>query len=179
MRDFGWVHTLTAARELRLKDGRLYQAPLFLDEQGEHSSTWEHLSIADLDVGEAGVEIEELRDQRSFVLRLVVGRSAPWELLLGKADGPHVTFTFDPDTFTVDRSTSLYPHGDRRTVPLPSRSEVGDNLEIVLVHDRSVTEVFIGGGHTAFTMRSYLDADSFQVLLRGDVSVKDASATLM
>ena len=54
-----------------------------------------------------------------------------------------------------------------------------DRLAVTVVHDRSVTEIFVADGHTAFSLRSYLDPDGFQVTLDGEVSVALAAATVL
>lgn len=182
LHNFGWIHTLSVARELRLRQGRLYQTPLLeaTDEdevggEGERTSAatpnrLSALSIAGAPLGEEPTEIPELAGERSFVLDLDIVQEGPWQLTLGRPNGPQVVLEFAEGRMTVDRSTTHYPHGNRRTVPLP---EV-DKLDVKVVHDRSVTEIFVGEGHIAFSMRSYLDPDGFQVTLAGNAKVEKA-----
>ena len=72
-------------------------------------------------------------------------------------DRSYVDIILDGGALRVDRSTSRYTqHGAVRTVTLPEWC--ASVLEIV--HDRSLTEVFVGDGALAFTMRSFVDPDS-------------------
>ena len=163
LKDFGWVHALTVPRELTLRGGRLHQEPkLGLD--------LEPLAIRGAELDEVGAAIAELEGVRSFVLSLAVRQRGDWHLVLGKAGGPHVSLEFAPGTLTVDRSSTHYPHGERRFVPVPDQ----EVLDVTVIHDRSVTEVFVGGGEVAFSMRSYLDPDGFNVAVAGDATVEQA-----
>ncbi len=198
LRDYGWVHVLSTARELRLRNGRVYQTPLFHDlGEGEGAVVsvaadanagegegdpfaagtprFRDLEIAGSDLAGKTHAIAELQDERSFVLDLNVAQSGPWRLTLGKADGPRVDVLFEDGQMVVDRSTTHYPHGDRRVVPVPA----GERVDVQVVHDRSVTEIFVGSGHTAFSMRSYLDADVFAVTISGNAKVEAAKAVIL
>lgn len=65
----------------------------------------------------------------------------------------------------VDRTTSRYAiHGARRRVTLPER--VRPRLEVL--HDRSITEVLVGDGDIAFTLRSFLPPDASGATVRTD-----------
>ena len=64
--------------------------------------------------------------------------------------------TLSPSSLTVDRSDSRYPHGDIRTVTLAD--EESEHIEII--HDRSLTEIFLGDGRKAFTFRSFLNGEA-------------------
>lgn len=77
----------------------------------------------------------------------------------------------------IDRRATRYPHGQLRTIDLPD-DEV---LRVQLVHDRSATELFIGDGHTVFSLRSYLEPGEFTVALaaRGSIAVHRAEAVVV
>lgn len=133
------------------------------------------LAIAGTELAGPAQPLPELDGVRSFILDLVVDQREEWSLWLGRPDGAHVTLAFERGALTVDRSTTRYPHGDLRRLAVPDL----DRLEVTVVHDRSVTEVFVAGGHTAFSLRSYLDTDDFQVALAGDADVLAAAATVL
>lgn len=166
--EHGWVHTLSVPRDLTLRDGRLHQRPRLLT--GPPTG----LAVAGGSPGASRV-IAELDGVRSFVLDLVIDQTADWSLLLGKRDGAQLGLSFERGALTVDRSTTRYPHGNSRRLAVPDL----DRLQVTVVHDRSVTEIFIADGHTAFSLRSYLDPDGFQVTIAGDVGVVHATATLV
>ena len=176
MENYGWVHALTAPRSLHLRDGKLFQQPELL------GLDFVELAVAGSQIGSEDaaseeVVVTELTDERSFVLELVVEQAGPWEISLGNPAGKHATFRFDPATssLTVDRSATYYPHGDTRTLAIPGNNP----LDVTVVHDRSVTEVFVAGGAVAFTMRTFLDEADFQVILRGNGTVEDAKAAII
>lgn len=75
---------------------------------------------------------------------------------LGEAER-HVDLEFADGCLTVDRRSTRYPHGERRVVRLPAVTGV---LDVEVVHDRSVTEIFVADGALAFSLRSYLDGAS-------------------
>ena len=167
--DYGWVHALSIPRDLSLRSGRLHQLPRRI--AGEPTV----LSIAGRSLDGAAFAIGELDDVRSFILDLEIDQTQDWTLQLGKSGGAQVILAFERGTLTVDRSTTRYPHGDSRRVRIPDL----DRLVVTVVHDRSVTEVFVSDGHTAFSLRSYLDPDGFQVAITGRVGVNAATATIL
>ena len=117
----------------------------------------------------------ELTDQRSFVLDLEVDQSAAsgWQLQLASG-ASEVTCHFEKGRLTVDRSATRYPHGGTRTISVPG----DDRLRVQLVHDRSVTELFVGDGQAVFSLRSYLEPGEFTVSVatRGTLAVGSAAA---
>ena len=167
--EHGWVHTLSVPRDLTLRDGRLHQLPRRV--AGESAG----LAIAGTSLGGALRAIDELGGVRSFVLDLEIDQTGDWSLHLGKPDGAQVVLGFERGALTVDRSTTRYPHGDRRRLAIPDL----DRLAVTVVHDRSVTEIFVADGHTAFSLRSYLDPDDFGVVLAGNAAVARADAVVL
>ena len=76
--------------------------------------------------------------------------------------------TLDGGVLRVDRSTSRYTqHGDARTVTLPE----GCAPVLEVLHDRSLTEVFVGDGSVVFTLRSFVESGSAGARLAVDGSL--------
>ena len=167
--EHGWVHVQSVPRDLTLRGGRLHQLPRRI--AGEPAG----LAIAGTELAGPAQPLPELDGVRSFILDLVVDQREEWSLWLGRPDGAHVTLAFERGVLTVDRSATRYRHGDLRRLAVPDL----DRLEVTVVHDRSVTEVFVAGGHTAFSLRSYLDPEEFQVAIAGDAGVAAAAATIL
>ena len=149
-----WVHALSMPRMLSLKAGRLVQRPAAClpYDAGEPVLVGEHL--------ETGIyEIDDLSAHRSWQLRLEADAeqtTGPWGLRIG-SDDSHVDITLDGRVLRVDRSTSRYTqHGSTRVVTLPEGCE--PVLEVI--HDRSLTEVFVGDGALVLTLRSFVDINS-------------------
>lgn len=163
----GWVHALTVPRELTVRDGRVIQRPA--PKWADATST--EAVIGD-DAGGAETVLTGLDGSRSF--RLEVATSADvkaWGVRIG-SDANHLDIQLRNGQLIVDRSTTRYPHGDRRVVTLPEGTE--PRLEIL--HDRSVTEIFVGDGDMAFTLRSYLDPENVATtVFVGDPAADGAS----
>lgn len=156
--DFGWVHAMSLARELQIRDGRLVQRPKLDLAQaaavpnpptpGSHWQAWHAMTGA-----------------RSWQLRTELDLSSDetWELRIGSAM-VFVEISFSATQMVVDRSATRYPKDNRRTVTLPHQGAI----PIEIIHDRSITEIFVGDGELSFTMRTYLDPSEAAVWLRSN-----------
>ncbi|RJF44775.1 glycoside hydrolase family 32 protein [Actinomyces sp. 2119] len=146
----GWVHTLTVPRVLSLRGGRLVQRPAV--PWADHAS---RPSVVGAVLGTGSHDVAELGGSRSWYLRLEAQEdmtSGTWGLRIG-SETSHVDIMLGDGVLTVDRSTSRYTqHGQRRTVSLPP----GCAPALEVLHDRSVTEIFVGDGDLAFTLRSFV-----------------------
>lgn len=159
----GWVHCMTSPRELVLRGGHLFQRP-FLPGLPLQAAGWGGTTLQP----GAPFSVPELADSRSWRLRLEVGASAPWEIRLGGEHGVNLRFT--EDSLVVDRSTSRYPASSARTVELATAPHV-----VEVIHDRSITEVFVDDGRTVFTLRSFLDATpGVQIDCEGELTIRAA-----
>ena len=154
-----WVHTLTMPRMLSLKAGRLIQRPAasLPYDAGQPALVGECLK--------AGLyEVDDLSGHRSWQLRLEADAeqtTGPWGLRIG-SDDSHVDITLDGQVLRVDRSTSRYTqHGSVRSVTLPE----GCAPVLEVIHDRSLTEVFVGDGELVLTLRSFVEVSSTGVRL--------------
>ena len=104
--------------------------------------------------------VEELGEGASVGLRIGDDASFVSLCLRRTASGPQLV---------VDRSASRYAgHGARRTVSVPT----GATGRLEVLHDRSITEVFVGDGDLAFTLRSFVAPDSSGAVLVADGPVR-------
>ncbi|MGO1944322.1 MAG: glycoside hydrolase family 32 protein [Ancrocorticia sp.] len=149
----GWGHTLTVPRKLSLRAGRLIQRPAI------------QLPRVSVDHGQmapsSSKTIRELEGSRAFELGLNASDSGV-EVRIG-SDEQFVSIQLAGNTLIVDRSTSRYPHGKTRRVTLPE----GCERTLRILHDSSITEVFVGDGDIAFTLRSFVDGDGLTVRTHG------------
>lgn len=164
----GWVHALTAPRALSLAGERLVQRP--------------HLPGLPLEpiafpasVDGDGARVAALESSRSwrFSASLAHEPGACLELRVGGDSG--LVVRVSESLLEVDRSRTRYPHGGIRRVSL----EPGWAGSVEVVHDRSITEIFLGGGRLAFTLRSFLEGTGSGLALGasgGAVRVADARA---
>ena len=165
----GWVHALTAARALSLRDGRLIQrpAPALPDSAPALGAACSRPAGA--------APLPELDGHRSWHLVMGVeelGEGASVGLRIGD-DSCFVSLrlrrTAAGPQLVVDRSASRYTgRGARRAVGVPAGA--AGRLEVL--HDRSITEIFVGDGDLAFTLRSFVAPDSSGAVLVADGPVR-------
>lgn len=167
----GWVHTLSLARTLTLRDGRLFQTPALGD------AAPRPLALTGTSLTDATQTIDALAGVDSFALRLTLelAESASCTVQIGTRDDSYVAASVDRDKLVIDRGATRYPHGGRRTVV----RHAGQRVDLDLVHDRSVTEWFIDGGASSLSMRSYLTEGDIQVSLHAQGTVKVVRAALV
>lgn len=162
-----WVHTLTVARSLTLRSGRLIQRPLVPGLPCAPSA------LSGARMSDEAVRVPELDGSRSWRLVLEVGEdsSPSWTISIGHST--KVSFLIDEGVVTVDRTNSRYPHGSRRVITLPE----GASTQVEILHDRSVTEVFFGDGALALCLRSFIapDDDGVEITARGTVVLSQVS----
>lgn len=163
LRDHGWVHMLSIPRTLTLRDGVLHQRPAV--DPGPARA----LALQGAVVGADPVLIDELTGATSYWLTIEVepGES-PWGLTLAGGGDSRVALTFRPGEMTVDRSATRYPHGGRRTLAL----DLPERVRVDLIHDRSVTEVFVDDGRVAFSMRTYLAPGERTLSIAADAGLR-------
>lgn len=125
-----------------------------------------------------GEAVTVLEGHRSWHLVVEAEQDAGALCLRIGSQASHVSIELDLSQrlLRVDRSSSRYTaHGATRTVTLDG--DLPPRLEVL--HDRSVTEVFVGDGDLAFTMRSFVDpAASGTRLSTCGVQVKAVSASV-
>lgn len=192
-----WVHTMSMVRELSLHGGKLIQRPLpVLEDVPNQRSTqaesaaWEESATtydSALEGDAAGQALASalnldqtcaaLANSRSWRLRATVNLSQEVLIRIGD-ENSHVDITLGRNYLEVDRSTSAYPHGGSRRVSLPEQVK----RSIELIHDRSITELFVDEGELAFTLRSFLPATAcgFSVFVKetdafGNTALTDVS----
>ena len=166
-----WVHALSLPRALSVRNGRLVQRPVTdLPYDGGQPALVGTVLKPGLH------QVTELEGHRSWQLRVDVDEarsSGTWGLRIGTNES-HVDIVLGGGALRVDRSTSRYTqHGETRTVTLPE----GCTSSLEVIHDRSLTEILVGGGALTFTLRSFVDpASSGAGLLVEDVLTLSAGS---
>lgn len=163
----GWVHCLTSRRALALVSGRLVQRPFLPGLPLVPASA--------PSIGEGGAGgVVELEGSRSWRYSACLNLPAASALVLEAESGGGVRIRVTPESLEVDRSASRYPHGDVRRVAL----EAGEASRIEVIHDRSLTEIVLGGGSRVFTFRSFLTGEGagLRVLAEGGAGVVAAES---
>lgn len=135
----GWQHSMTLPRELKAKNGKLYQLPVReLDTRHEKQITAPEGGAWDMTL-----EFDNVSDAELFRLND--------DLIFSVKDG-RLRLEFLNDT------------GDGRTVRHAESSPV---KKIRLIFDRSLLEIFVNDGETVFTTRYYPE-DPDDIILKSD-----------
>ena len=72
----------------------------------------------------------------------------------------------------MDLTGTRYPNGGRRVVTL----DPGESGRVEILHDRSITEIYLGDGSRVFTTRTFLRGQGAGVTLAGAASVTNVRA---
>ena len=112
----------------------------------------------------------ELAGSRSWRLAFEASYEGALSVRIGEESGLEVVL--EDGRLTVDLSGTRYPHGGRRVVTL----EPGEAGRVEILHDRSITEIYLGDGSRVFTTRSFLNGEGAGVALVGAASVTNVSA---
>ena len=153
------MHGFTAPRALNLRGGRVIARP-YLPGLPLVPATLEGAPG-----DEAGARVMELAGSRSW--RLAFDASYEGALAVGIGSDSGLAITLEEGRLTVDLTGTRYPHGGRRVVTL----EPGEASRVEILHDRSITEIYLGGGSRVFTTRSFLNGEGSGVTLVGAASV--------
>ena len=160
----GWVHCFTAPRALTLLAGRVIARP-YLPGLPLAPATLEGAPT-----DEAGARVVELADSRSWRLAFDASYEGALSVRIGPESGLEITL--EEGRLTVDLTGTRYPHGGRRVVTL----DAGEACCVEILHDRSITEIYLGDGSRVFTTRSFLNGAGAGVALEGGASVTDIRA---
>ncbi|MEH0666164.1 glycoside hydrolase family 32 protein [Vibrio scophthalmi] len=150
--DHGWVHQLTAPRELTYRDGTLYQWPV-----EELMQLMVISSILNLS------NVTQRLDVNSYQLEVELQWGQTLNLFEGH--GQKVALTADDDhrRLVLDRcETQNRAPDERREVPLTS-----DSVRLLILVDTSSVEIFINGGEAVMTSRVFVDAQSTGISVTG------------
>lgn len=151
--DNGWVHQLTAMRELSYRDGALYQWPILEMESLIESSSEIKLDANGVDVG-----------TKSFDLTVTLD----WGDELNLFENSVQKFVLRADEenrrLIMDRSQTLNRAQDTiRELPLAS-----ERIELRILADNSSLEVFVNGGAAVMTSRVFTDKDATKISIQGE-----------
>lgn len=151
--DNGWVHQLTAMRELSYRNGALYQWPILEMESLIESSSEIKLDANGVDFG-----------TKSFDLTVTLD----WGDELNLFENSVQKFVLRADKenrrLVMDRSQTLNRAQDTiRELPLAS-----ERIELRILADNSSLEVFVNGGAAVMTSRVFTDKDATKISIQGE-----------
>ncbi len=154
--DNGWIHQLTAPRELKWVDGRILQTPI-----EEIAALREETKQLQLD--KHGVDV----GTKSFELQLTLPWDTELHLMCNKQYCVKIILDSKAGVLRFDRSNTLIRQGDTiRELALNS-----ENVELQILADNSSLEIFINNGESVMTGRVFTPESATKIsLVGGDVS---------
>lgn len=166
----GWAHCLSLVKELRLKEGRLYQYPVV-----ETMALRKHERHFNGSLTNETVLMSEGVSQ-SFELEVNVARHqrGALRLLANPAEDAYLEISFD--TFSgkieIDRSCAGEPfaeeYGSVRQTAVPENADLSLNIFV----DQSICEIFINKGLKVCTLRFFPKEDQKKLLILSEETLK-------
>lgn len=171
----GWRGQFTIARELTIKDGRLYQNPVReLERLRGCAQEFKEVSVSGPTVvaGLCG-----RRYELQIEMDVPAGKQAEIRLL---QDGDsYFSVHYDPDTrvLTTDRSNCGYTMGKDDTPEVKPMGQAllfdGTNhLTLQIIVDQSSVEVFANGGSAALTTQAFPKGEAKGISFAGECEIK-------
>lgn len=149
--EFGWAHCLTFPREITIKDNKVIQFPakelelLRLDGMSESGECQGFALLPnETNTYELNVTLKP-NDANTFGLNLAVSEE---ECLI-------LEFNQKEQTVTLDRSELKHQFVEEFGTYRQADLNIGEVLEIKVLMDNSIAEIFINNGEVAFTTRLF------------------------
>ncbi|MGM9980697.1 MAG: glycoside hydrolase family 32 protein [Turicibacter bilis] len=149
--EFGWAHCLTFPREITIKDNKVIQFPakelelLRLDGMSESGECQGFALLPnETNTYELNVTLKP-HDANTFGLNLAVSEE---ERLI-------LEFNQKEQTVTLDRSELKHQFVEEFGTYRQADLNIGEVLEIKVLMDNSIAEIFINNGEVAFTTRLF------------------------
>ena len=149
--EFGWAHCLTFPREITIKDNKVIQFPakelelLRLDGMSESGECQGFALLPnETNMYELNVTLKP-NDANTFGLNLAVSEE---ERLI-------LEFNQKEQTVTLDRSELKHQFVEEFGTYRQADLNIGEVLEIKVLMDNSIAEIFINNGEVAFTTRLF------------------------
>ncbi|WP_226582048.1 glycoside hydrolase family 32 protein [Halobacillus litoralis] len=139
-----WLHNMTLPRELKLKDGYVYQTPVKELEELREEAPVEH----PVDLNQETRKLEGVQGKAvELVLEDVAVEKGWFSVMIG--DDARLVYSSDQNVFTLERRSYVDGVVENRQV------ELEDLNDLRIFVDTSSVEVFINGGKHVFTARFY------------------------
>ena len=162
-----WAGMMTFPRELRVRGGRLYQAPV-RELERYHADSVTVRSVAEKE----GRRLTSGR-QLDFTLTVEDAAAAVFSLDVAAGGAYRTRLTYDAPAgrLTVDRTHAGMP-GDRYPVQIVPLVSVPERAELRAVMDRGSLELFLNGGEQAVSVLIWTDPACGDVILSADAPLR-------
>lgn len=166
----GWSNTLTFPRILSIKNNRLFQRPisgirdLYLSSTKSTSNTADSLVINQ----DSKTLADNLQHRYHHLLQLrdILGQRVKLKLLASDEESLDLILDGNKGVICLDRSQMKTQFaaqwGKHRCVPY----SIGNTLDIEVLVDGSIVEIFIDNGRLAFTTRVFPQSETSQIVLK-------------
>lgn len=162
--DFPWAGFMTVPRELSVRDGKLFQTPVY-ELRKQYEVTYSFDGVRSLKPQALSGVQGRVFDMTLELDRTVCGRL---EVQLAKDDRYVTRLLLDGENglFSVDRSLSGAAYDDCpvRTVELPGR----DRQQLRILMDKYTLEIFLGDGEKTVSSLIYTPLDAAEIAFQCD-----------
>ena len=149
--EFGWAHCLTFPREITIKENKVLQMPakelslLRLDRESKN------------DRCQGVVLIENKTNTYELNVTLETNDTHLFGIHLAVSENEHLNLEFNKlsQTVTLDRSKLKHQFVEEFGVYRQSQLTIGDKVEVKVLMDNSIAEIFINQGEVVFTTRLF------------------------
>lgn len=161
----GWAHCLSLVKELKLKDGELYQYPVI-----------ETNELRDTDGSQTGM-IKELAIQEtsnSYELQVRIPANTSGEIqLFSDLHGQSLSLKFDSNKgeICLDRSKTAYPLNEEYGTTRKINVGKGEDIQFAIFLDQSVCEIFINEGRHVMTSNYYPTKEQNNLFIKSNQEI--------
>lgn len=161
----GWAHCLSIVKELKLKNGHLYQTPV--KEQAELRQ--EHTMIAGELTSQPTTLLAKTNNCYELILEFPADSQGKLHLFADQSLNHSMVIDFDTKNgmIKVDRTNAGSPFAEEYGTTRSVSVEKDQPLTLQLLVDQSVCELFINGGQQVVTARVFPGEGEESLLIEG------------
>ncbi|MED1601561.1 sucrose-6-phosphate hydrolase [Alkalihalophilus marmarensis] len=154
--EYKWIHAMTLPRELRVKDGKLYQLPVEELKKLRHGEViYQNVVLNEEEQAFAGVDGERLEYELTF------NESPAGEVTIQMRNHATITYSPEKERLTLSRISFV----DDKTIE-ERHCEISELKNLRVFLDSSSIEMFVNGGAEVFTARIYPDENEKNITFK-------------
>ncbi|KRL01061.1 sucrose-6-phosphate hydrolase [Liquorilactobacillus capillatus] len=161
-----WAHCLSQVKELRIKDGCLYQRPV--PAMAQLRTAGKHLTPGNNKISEKNCLIDHPSQHFELKLTIPAGQAGTLHLAADKLLTHSLALEFSTSKkafLSVDRQNAGAPfakkYGTKRSVKLPADT----SLVLDIFFDNSICEIFVNNGSHVLTLRLFPSKKQQKIIL--------------
>jgi beta-fructofuranosidase len=146
----GWIHQISAFRELKFEKGKLVQQPI------------QELSLLrserkDIEISNDGTDL----NSKAFELHVTLAAGETLSLFKTSNISFDITFNLDSKTLIVNRENTLIQEGD--TIREFLLSQESSSVALQIIADQSSIEIFVNQGEAVISSRVFTPKDATKI----------------